>query len=412
MTSAALLDLVEGHLPIQQPAGVSAWDIDPYCDEVLSDLEPYYAELRSRGAFVYLTRYAMLACGRYDETREVFSDWRRFVSSRGVGLADFQHAEPWRQPSIILEVDPPFHDKTRRVMVRALSPRSLAELKQSFAIAADALIDTLLGKGEFDAVIDLAEAFPLAVFPHAVGLTEIDARPLLDYGSVVFNALGPDNPLRRQWLARIPEVVPWITEHCRRGQLSPGGLGAAIYGAADAGEITEMEAGMLVRSLLSAGIDTTITGLGSALWCLASHPEAFAKLRASPTLARAAFEETLRFTSPVHSFCRTANGDTIVSGIEIQQGTKILCVLGAANLDPSHWPDAGRFDIARKASDHLAFGVGIHACVGQALARAEAEAVLTSLATKVTRLELAGRPIWRPGNAIHALDSLPVKFHA
>jgi cytochrome P450 len=404
------MELVEGHRPVQPPAGVSHWDIDPYCDDVLSNLEQYYAELRAHGAFVYLTRYAMLACGRYDETREVFSDWRRFVSSRGVGLADFQHAEPWRQPSIILEVDPPFHDKTRRVMARALSPRALAELKQSFANAADALIDTLLDKGEFDAVGDLAEAFPLAVFPRAVGLTEIDARPLLDYGSVVFNALGPDNSLRRRWLAQIPEIVPWVTEQCRRERLSPDGLGAAVYSAADAGEISGQEAGMLVRSLLSAGIDTTITGLGNAIWCLASHPDAFAQLRANPALARAAFEETLRFTSPVHSFCRTANSDTVVSGIEIQQDTKILCVLGAANLDPAHWPDAGRFDIARKASDHLAFGVGIHACVGQALARAEAEAVLTSLARKVTRLELAGRPIWRPGNAIHALDSLAVRF--
>ncbi|MFM2287787.1 MAG: hypothetical protein RL684_930 [Pseudomonadota bacterium] len=406
------MELLEEHRAIDPPAGVPQWDIDPYGDDVLSNLEPYYAELRARGPFVYFTRYAMLACGRYGETREVFSDWRRFVSSRGVGLTDFQYAKPWRPPSIILEADPPWHEKTRRVMVRALSARALAEMKPSFQAAADALIDALLAKGEFDAVTDLAEAFPLSVFPHAVGLAEVDAGRLLDYGSLVFNSLGPDNALRRRYLAAAPDIVPWITEQCSRQRLKPGGFGAAVYAAATAGEITEHEAGMLVRSLLSAGIDTTITGLGSAISCLAANPEAFEQLRADPALARPAFEESLRRMSPVHSFCRTANEGTTVAGVHIPKDAKVLCVLGSANLDPRHWPDAERFDIRRKGGDHLAFGVGIHACVGQALARAEAEAVLGSLARKVRRLELAGRPVWRRGNAIHALDSLPVSLQA
>jgi len=229
---------------------------------------------------------------------------------------------------------------------------------------------------------------------------------------VVFNALGPDNPLRRAWLGKASDIVPWITEQCQRQRLRPGGIGAVMYGAVDEGEITEQEAGLLVRSLLSAGIDTTVTGLGSAIYCLATHPEAFGQLRAHPALARSAFDETLRFTSPVHSFCRTANVDTVVAGVQIPRDAKILCVLGSANLDPMHWPDADQFDIARKGGDHLAFGVGIHACVGQALARAEAEAVLGCIARKVTRIELVGRPVWRKGNAIHALESLPIRLLA
>jgi cytochrome P450 len=112
----------------------------------------------------------------------------------------------------------------------------------------------------------------------------------------------------------------------------------------------------------------------------------------------------------VHSFCRTANRDTEVSGLPIPEGAKILCVLGAANLDPEKWPDAGRFDIGRRTAGHLAFGTGIHGCVGQLLARLEAEAVLTALATKVDPIELAGDPAWRPGNAIRALDRLPLRI--
>ncbi|TXL78171.1 cytochrome P450 [Vineibacter terrae] len=400
------------HVAIPPPDGVPVWDIDPYGDDVLAHPEAYYAELRARGPFVYIPRYALLACGRYPETREVFSDWQRFVSSRGVGLTDFKLEKPWRPPSIILEVDPPYHARTRAVMTRAMSPRAVAALKSSFQDAADALVDRLLEKGTFDAVPDLAEAYPTSVFPRAVGLTEVDPRRLIDYGAMVFNALGPDNVLRRNAMAKGPDVVPWIMEQCRRERLAPDGFGATIYAAADSGEITPDEAAMLVRSLLSAGVDTTVSGIGSTIWCLAMYPAELERLKANPRLAQPAFEEALRFTSPVHSFCRTANQATTVNGVPIPQDAKILCVLGAANLDPDHWPTADRFDITRRPIGHLAFGVGIHGCVGQNVARAEADALLTAIANKVGSIALAGDPVWRPGNAIHALERLPLTFKA
>ena len=143
---------------------------------------------------------------------------------------------------------------------------------------------------------------------------------------------------------------------------------------------------------------------------LAQNPDSFQQLRADPSLARAAFDETLRLTSPVHTFCRTASCDTQVGGHAIPHDAKILCVLGAANLDPEHWTEPGRFELTRKNRDHLAFGVGTHACVGQAVSKIEAEAVLGAIARKVSGIELAATPKWRAGNAIHALESLPVTF--
>ena len=400
--------MVEGHVAIEPPSGVSVWDIDPYAHEVLADPAPYYAELRARGPFVYLPKYGALAVGRYRETREVFSDSARFVSSRGIGLTDFKLEKPWRPPSVILEVDPPYHTKTRTAMARSLSPKALNALRVPFQAQADAVVEHLLDIGTFDAVPDLAEAYPTSVFPQAVGLTNVDARRLVDYGSMVFNAVGPDNELRRNALARGPDIVPWITEQCRRENLQPGGFGQSIYAFADSGDITHEEAGMLVRSLLSAGVDTTVTGIGSAVWCLATNPSQFEILKADLTRVKGAFEETLRFTSPVHTFCRTADIDTVVSGVSIRADTKILCVLGAANLDADHWPQADVFDITRKPNGHLAFGVGIHGCVGQMVARLEMDAVLLALATKVDSIELAGMPVWRPNNAMHALETLPV----
>ena len=165
-----------------------------------------------------------------------------------------------------------------------------------------------------------------------------------------------------------------------------------------------------MRSLLSAGVDTTVTALGSAIWCLARIPEQFQRLKADPKLARWAFEEMLQYILPVHSFCRTADVDTEVSGIKIVIGAKILCVLGAANLDENHRPEADKFNIERRPSENLALGVGIHACVGQNVARAEGEAVLTAVAIKVGSIELSGEAVWRPNNSIRTSDPRPVTF--
>ncbi len=404
------MKIIEGHHEIEVPDAVPVWDVDPYDVNILQDPGDYYAELRSKGPFVFIPKYSILACGRHKETKEVFSDWERFVSSRGVGLQDFNLEEPWRPRSIILEVDPPDHAITRRVLARALSPKATAALKEDFQIAADKLIDELLEKGSFEAVVELAEEFPTTVFPNAVGLKEKNNRALVDYGAMVFNALGPDNELRRNAMAMGPTTVPWIVEQCSRNNLKDEGFGATIFAAADAGEINEEQAEKLVRSLLSAGVDTTVTGIGSALWCFASFPDQFQRLKDDPSLMRPAFEEVLRFTSPVHSFCRTANDDTEVSGVKIAQGSKILCVLGAANSDETQWNDPNKFDIGRRPTGHLAMGTGIHGCVGQNLARAEVAAVLTSILNKVDKIEFTGEAIWRPNNAIHALDKLPLTF--
>jgi cytochrome P450 len=404
------MPLVHGHLPIEVPVGVSEWDADPYAKDVQVDPKGYFTKLRERGAFSYLTQYSMLACGRYHVVREVFSDHERFVSSRGVGVQDFALEDPWRQPSIILEADPPDHSITRRVLLRAMSPKVVADLRAFLLDEARILVADLLALGRFDGVVDLAEVYPTTVFPKAIGMKQSDPRKLVDYGSMVFNALGPDNAQRRTAMAMGPEVVPWVTAQCERGNLAEGGIGAAVYASADEGLVNDAEAGMLVRSLLSAGIDTTVTGIGNALWALSQNPVQLEALRADPSLALNAFEETLRYTSPVGAFCRTACVDTEVAGVKIAEGSKILCVLGAANLDPNRWDEPDVFDITRKTAGHLALGAGVHMCVGQNIARAEGQAILTAIAEQVSVIEADGEAVWRPNNAMHALERLPIRF--
>ncbi len=404
--------LIEGHKPIVAPVNMPVWDVDPYDLSILSDPYPYYTELLSRGDVVYIPKYSLLAVGRYHITHKVFSDYENFVSSRGVGLDDFKLAKPWRPPSLLLEADPPEHTRTRKAMARALSPKVVKTLTDLFRNQANEIIGALVQKGSFEAVSELAEVFPTTVFPKAVGMTDVNARYLVDYGAMVFNAVGPDNVLRRTAMAQAGKIVPWITAACTQERLSEEGLGALIYDDADRGEITHEEAGMLVRSFLSAGVDTTVTGIGNALWCLACNPAQWEQLKADPELVRPAFEEVLRYTSPVHSFARTAGQDTEIAGLPIVEGSKILCVLGAANMDPDKWGDPDNFRIDRRPQGHMAFGAGIHGCVGQNIARAELDAVLSAMIAQVDRIELAGEPVWRPNNAIHALDCLPLKFIA
>lgn len=382
--------------------------LDPFCDEFLGDPFRWHGELREAGPVVWLERYGIWAMARYAEVHEALRDHATFCSSAGVGLSDFRREKPWRPPSLLLEADPPEHSRARKAVARALSPRTVRELREEFARQAAGLADELAARGQVDGVADIAEAFPLRVFAAAVGLAEPGGDELLAYGNMAFNAFGPRNALTSESLRQAAEVGAWIAAQCRREALAPGGLGARIYASADDGSITADEAALLVRSLLTAGVDTTVIGLGCALDCLARDEAQWQLLRDDPELAGAAFEESLRYASPVQTFFRTTTRDVAVGGVTIPPGDKVLLFLAAANRDPRRWPDPDRFDLRRRANGHVAFGFGIHACVGAAMARLEGEVLLEALALRVDRLELAGPPRRRLNNTLSGFASLPL----
>src|SRR5262249_43584775 len=199
---------------------------------------------------------------------------------------------------------------------------------------------------------------------------------LLAYGNMAFNAFGPHNQLQADSMAEVQGVAAWIAAHCARDALTPGGLGDRIYASADDGTVTEDEAALLVRSLLTAGVDTTVIGLGCARDCLRGDPGQWRLLREDPSLAGGAFEETLRYASPVQTFFRTTTREVEVGGVRIGEGEKVLLFLAAANRDPRHWPGPERFDITRPAIGHVALGYRIHARVGAAFAPLDGAALL------------------------------------
>ncbi|MFC4463775.1 cytochrome P450 [Streptomyces xiangluensis] len=386
-------------------------DADPFAAEHLEHPEPLHQQLREAGPVVRLSRYDVHALARYQEVHASLVDWQTFQSGAGVGLANFRHEKPWRVPSLLLEADPPHHDAPRRVLREALAPPALRRLRDVWQEAAEDLLDNVLAeRGEdFDAFDALAKAFPLRVFPDAVGLGPDGRANLLPYGNMAFNAFGPVNDLVKSDAPRVADLTAWVNAQCAREALSEDGFGARIWAAADRGELTQQQAPLVVRSLLTAGVDTTVHGLAAALYAFATHPGEWQRLRERPELARVAFDEAVRWQSPVQTFFRTATTDVEIAGVRIPEGTKILMFLGSANRDPARWSNPDSFDLTRDPSGHVGFGMGIHQCVGQHVARLEAETLLTALARRVERIELTGEPRRHLNNTLRSWASIPVR---
>ena len=180
---------------------------------------------------------------------------------------------------------------------------------------------------------------------------------------------------------------------------------------AESGEIGWDEAELLVKTLFSAGSDTTIFGIGNLLQAFARFPDQWDLLRADPSRSRAAFEEMLRYDCPARYGGRITTRAVEFDGVELPAGARLLLLWLAAGRDPRRWEDPDRYDLARKVTGHIGLGFGIHACVGQALARMEGETLFAALARLVEWIELAGEPEAAVNMAAHGHDHLPLRLH-
>lgn len=390
------------------PEGAAASDLDPFTHENIRDPYGWHAAVREPAPLVWLSRYQVWGAARYDEVFGILKDWETYNSSAGVGLANFNKEKPWRPPSKLLEADPPDHTPRREVAGRVMSQANLRKLRPAFAAEAASLVDRLLEKGGVNGVTDIARPFILKVFPDSIGLSPDNRDDLLVYGDMVFNGFGPHNDIFDHSMREAERVVDYIMGCCTRPQLTQDGLGAQVYEAADAGEITEEEALFIVRSFLSAGLDTTVDVIGNALNCFAQNPSQWEKLRKDPSHMRAAIEEVVRFDSPLQVLFRTTNCEVEIGGITVAEDEKIMISPGSANRDPRKWDRPDVFDIDRDIGGHVGFGFGIHECVGQVIARMELDALFTEMANRVASFELQGTGERRLNNTLHGFESLPL----
>jgi cytochrome P450 len=385
-------------------------DDDPFSPEILEDPLPFQQRLRDAGPVAYLSKYNAHAIGRYEDLSEAVANWQQLSSGSGVGLN-----EPWRARGL-LQMDPPQHDAPREVLQSILSSRVLRSMKEACMEVAGGIVDGLLagtpsgGQVEIDGFADLGSKLPVNFFPEASGIDEDGRENLVPYADHIFNALGPDNELAEQGKCKAAEYSEWATAKCQRDALKPEGFGADIWAAADRGEILHEQAPLLTRSLLSAGVDTTVYGITGMLYAFAANPGQWEALRHNIHLARVAFDESLRWESPVQQLFRKTSSEVTIGGTVIPAGSRVMLCFAAANRDPRRWENPDQFDLSRDPSGHLAFGMGVHQCVGQHAARLQAASLLEQLVPRVTGIELAS-PIGRHhNNTLRGWDSVPLRL--
>jgi cytochrome P450 len=384
--------------------GVPEIDVDLWADEVLTDPYPVYRDLRARGAVLHDPRWDCYVIPRYDEVRVVLQDWETFSSARGVGLNERANNMAGRG---ILTTDPPLHDSRRRILNAQLVPREVARHVDFLVAEAETLVSTLVARGSFDAVRDLADAYSVKVVADLCGLPEEGREHLVERASAAFDTFGPPNARCDAAWDGFRALFEYAVDEATPDVLTPGRWGTDIYAAGDDGRIEPDACPGLMLAYVWAGMDTTVNAIAAAVSLFADHPDQWDALRGDRSLLTSATNEVLRIEPPVQRFTRCAMRDVELAGHVLPAGARLVVLFGSANRDERRFPEPDRFDVTRNPHDHLSFGRGIHRCVGANLAHEEIKAVLAQLADRVGRFEVTERR-WRRNNALHGPERLDV----
>jgi cytochrome P450 len=386
--------------------------IDPYGMDVLFHPYPFHEQLRAAGPVAEITPHGVYAVGGHEEASAVLTDHKSFSTTGGIGLADARKpGANFRPLNQLLEVDPPDHTRLRAVVNRILSPAKVRSWRADMERDAAALVDRILQEQEVEAVEQVVEAYIFKVFIDAIGV-RFDRDAILAIGAMSFNQSGPANALYDEAMRRVQPYLQWFEDSQQRQHVRPDGLAWQFFLAEDAGEIAPGTASNLTRTFVRGGMDSTIAGIGSTLMHLSRNPGQWQALRNDPTRVRHAFEEGLRMETPFQVTYRVTLHETELAGVTLDADRKVGVFLGSANRDPRRWDEADRYDITRSTVGNLSFGGGAHNCIGQMMARLEAECLLAALAARVKAIEPAGEPVWRPVNQMRTLDTLPLRFVA
>jgi cytochrome P450 len=365
--------------------------------------------LRELAPVVRLGRENITILARYEHVAAGLKDWRAFSST----------SRPWHDPNsvrpeILLTDDPPEHTRVRTVIADALSPRTLSRMAEAFQADATALVKRLAERSGsvIDAVADITQPFVYKVLPDLLGLPQAGREHMSAFGHMVWATMGPPNELYQEAMQNTGAVIAWADSCCNRENLDPEGLGMQMFLAADRGLINHDEAKLLVGILLSAAADTTVMTMATAIRAFTEFPEEYQLLRSQPQLARAAFEESLRWDSPSRMAGRITMREVEFDGYVIPPGERCGLMFAAANRDPRKWSEPDRFDIRRDNRGHVGWGYGVHSCVGRVLAGLEADALIGALARHIERFEAAGEPEPWMTTIGHGPAKLPVRFVA
>jgi cytochrome P450 len=366
-------------------------------DDALREFSP---AVRLQDGTVMITRHASVATG--------LADWKTFSS----------RSRPWHdpksvRPEILLTDDPPRHTHVRTAMAKALSPALIERMRAPFQRDASIIVEEALAReGQvIDAVADITQRFVYKALPDAFGMRLEGRENMYGFSHMVWATMGPENDLFHEAMQGIEPVVAWIERCCNRENLSPGGIGMAIYELGDEGLISQDEAKLLAQTVLAAGSDTTVLTMANTLRAFAMFPDQYQKLRAEPQLVRNAFDESLRWDSPSRMAGRITTRDVDIDGITVPAEQRVGLMFAAANRDPRAWPDPDSYLISRDLKKQVGWGYGVHACVGRIFAQLEAHILLGEIARQVELIELAGDPEPWMTTIGHGPARLPLRLY-
>jgi len=383
---------------------------------VLSDPYPTYAGLRRNSPVCQVDPGGFFAITRYDDVMTVFKTPELFSSEgfRGATKPAWLGHNPFGDSMIVL--DPPQHGRLRTLVNRAFGPAALTRLEPRVRAFADAITARLPLDEPVDWVERFALQLPASVIGELLGLDpsqyNLFKRWSDDLTSIT--AVTPAMDARMAEVrATVREAEQYMREVLDRRRREPADdmvtdlLNAQVEGES----LTDAELMSFMFLLLVAGLETTVHLLSHTALQLAARPEVLERVRADHTLIPKLLEEVLRYEPPVRAVYRLAVNDAELSGVRIPKGSKVLVLIGSANRDEAHFPDADRFDIDRGIVNHLPFGHGIHFCLGAQLARLEGRLALTALLPRIRGLSVAGPIEWRRSVSVRGPLSLPIVAH-
>jgi cytochrome P450 len=374
-----------------------------FSDETRRNPYPAYAQLRGQAPLLHEPRSDLWLVFDYEGVKRVLTDHEAFSSL--VAPPSSQTAQ-W-----LIFSDPPRHTKLRALLLRAFTPRAVAGLEPLIRTLSHELLEPALARGELDLVADFALPLPLMVIAGMFGAPVTDLPRFRHWSDVILtlglSALGGEEAERaqREFRAVTAEMNTYLQALSEQRRRVPREdlLTRLVEAEVDGERLTDEELLGFFQLLLVAGHETTTNLLSNAVLCFLEHPEQLARLRAAPELLPSAIEEVLRYRSPVQAMWRVTRREVALHGQVIPPGRLVMPMIGSANRDPGVFPAADRFDITRAPNPHLAFGHGLHFCIGAPLARLEARVALPLFLERVKDFALASDAPWEPRQAIHVL---------
>ncbi len=317
----------------------------------------------------------------------------------------------------MLDSEPPKHTRLKSLVSKAFNPRTINSLTPHIERLTTELLDDCAVKreqnGTFDVLADFAEPLPVKVIAHMLGFPDTDEHLLRPWSQSIVKMyeVNPTETHKAEARAAATEFADYVHGLMELRKVQPGtDLISTLAAAEKDGERLSVEE--LIATcvlLLNAGHEASVNGFGNGIVAALKRPTVMQPLRVDPrAVSRTALEEFLRFDSPLQLFERTATTDTEINGVAIRQGQKITALLGAANRDPDVFDDANSMDLTREPNQHIAFGAGIHFCIGAPLARLEMNISLPALIERFPSLELAGEPTRRPTFVLRGYDTITV----